>query len=206
MQEREKAKAKKMGMTYEKYQAEEIDAVNISSTKIRKAIKTGDIKLAQRYLGEPFELYGKIIEGQSLGRQIGYPTANIDLESDIKLIPSPGVYAVNVLLGSGQIYEGMMNIGNRPTVSMHNNLSIEVHLFNFSGDLYNQYITAQLLFRLRDEIKFDSIFDLTEQLKKDEESIRDYFINHPNAVNVANDVGWDLQNMEYVNPNIGNME
>ena len=157
--------------------AEEIDAVNISSTKIRKAIKTGDIKLAQRYLGEPFELHGKIIEGQSLGRQIGFPTANLDLESVIKLIPSPGVYAVNVLLSSGKIYEGMMNIGKRPTVSIHNNLSLEVHLFNFRGDLYNQHITVQLLFRLRDEIKFDSIFDLTEQLKKDEESIRDYFIN-----------------------------
>jgi len=85
--------------------AQEIDEVNVSSTKIRNAIQSGEMALAESYLGEPFELYGKVIEGEALGRQIGFPTANLDVESDIKLIPATGVYAVNVLLNDGRIYE-----------------------------------------------------------------------------------------------------
>ena len=157
--------------------AQEIDQVNVSSTKIRNAIKGGNMALAERYLGEPFELYGKIIQGQAFGREIGFPTANLDVESDVKLIPATGVYAVNMLLESGRILEGMMNIGNRPTIANGTNVSIEVHLFNFNADLYDQQVTVQLLSRFRDEVKFDSVSDLTEQLKKDEESICNYFIN-----------------------------
>jgi riboflavin kinase/FMN adenylyltransferase len=157
--------------------AQEIDQVNVSSTKIRNAIKRGNMALAERYLGEPFELYGKIIQGQAIGREIGFPTANLDVESNVKLIPATGVYAVNMLLESGKILEGMMNIGNRPTISNGTNVSIEVHLFNFNGNLYNQQVTVQLLSRFRDELKFDSVPELTEQLKKDEESICNYFIN-----------------------------
>jgi riboflavin kinase/FMN adenylyltransferase len=157
--------------------AQEIDQVNVSSTKIRNAIKRGNMALAERYLGEPFELYGKIIQGQAIGREIGFPTANLDVESNVKLIPATGVYAVNMLLESGKILEGMMNIGNRPTISNGTNVSIEVHLFNFNGNLYNQQVTVQLLSRFRDEVKFDSVPELTEQLKKDEESICNYFIN-----------------------------
>ena len=157
--------------------AQEIDQVNVSSTKIRNAIQGGNMVLAERYLGEPFELYGKIIQGQAMGREIGFPTANLDVESDVKLIPKTGVYAVNMLIESGRILKGMMNIGNRPTIANGTNVSIEVHLFNFNGDLYDQQVTVQLLSRFRDEVKFDSVSDLTEQLKKDEESICNYFIN-----------------------------
>ncbi len=155
--------------------AQEIDEVNVSSTKIRNAIQSGEMALAESYLGEPFELYGKVIEGEALGRQIGFPTANLDVESDIKLIPATGVYAVNVLLNDGRIYEGMMNIGSRPTITDEKHVSIEVHLFDFIGDLYGEQVTVQLLSRFRDEQKFSSVDELTDQLKKDEEAIRSYF-------------------------------
>jgi len=155
--------------------AEEVNQVNISSTKIRRAIQNGDMEKAKLFLGEPFEFYGKVVQGQTLGRDLGYPTANIDVESSIKLIPSAGVYAVNALLENGTIFEGMMNIGVRPTVTDDNDKSIEVNLFDFSGDLYGESITVQLLSRFRDEMKFDSIIDLKEQLNKDESTIRNYF-------------------------------
>ena len=155
--------------------AQEVDEVNISSTKIRNAIMEGDMELANTYLGEPFELNGKVVEGEALGRSLGFPTANLDIESEIKLIPKLGVYAVNVVLSNGSIQEGMMNIGLRPTIANHHGLSIEVNLFDFSGDLYNEYVTVQFLSRFRDELKFDSILELKEQLAKDEENIRSYF-------------------------------
>ena len=155
--------------------AQEIDEVNISSTKIRNAILAGDMDLAKSYLGEPFELHGKVIRGNALGRSIGFPTANLDIESNLKLIPKLGVYAVNVVLADGTFKEGMMNIGVRPSIANHDNLSIEVNLFDFEGDLYDQYITVQLLSRFRDEMKFDSIPDLQEQLNHDKETIRAYF-------------------------------
>lgn len=155
--------------------AQEIDEVNISSTKIRNAILEGEMDLAKSYLGESFELHGKVIRGNALGRSIGFPTANIDIESDIKLIPKLGVYAVNVVLADGSVREGMMNIGLRPTLANHDGISIEVNLFDFDGDLYDQYVTVQLLSRFRDEIKFDSIPDLKEQLAHDKETIRAYF-------------------------------
>jgi len=155
--------------------AEEIDDVNISSTKIRNAILNGETDKVSSYLGEPFELHGRVVGGQAMGRQIGFPTANIDMESDVKLLPKTGVYAVNVLLEDGRIKEGMMNIGNKPTISDHASVSIEVHLFDFNQDIYDEYVTVQLLSRFRDEQKFESLFDLKEQLNKDEGSIRNYF-------------------------------
>ncbi len=160
--------------------AQEIDEVNISSTKIRKAIENGEMELATSYLGEPFELFGKVIEGQAIGRDLGYPTANIDIESDLKLIPKSGVYASNILLPDGSIKEGMLNIGVRPSIGLSANpISIEVHILDFEGNLYNQHVTIQILKRFRSEQKFDSLFELREQLQHDEENIRRYFsISH----------------------------
>jgi riboflavin kinase/FMN adenylyltransferase len=163
------------GFEVQEIGAQEINEVDISSTKIRNAVLAGDMNLAKSYLGEPFELHGKVIKGNALGRSIGFPTANLDIESDIKLIPKLGVYAVNVVLSNGSIKEGMMNIGIRPTIANHDDLSIEVNLFDFDGDLYDQYITVQLLSRFRDEMKFDSIPDLMEQLNHDKDTIRTYF-------------------------------
>ncbi len=160
--------------------AQEIDEVNISSTKIRKAIEEGEMELAASYLGEPFEFFGKVVEGQALGRELGYPTANIDIESEIKLLPKNGVYAANVLLPDGTIKEGMLNIGVRPSVDIAiNDTCIEVHILDFNSDLYGQHVTVQLLRRFRSEMKFDSLFELKEQIQQDEEDIRAYFSTQP---------------------------
>ncbi len=156
--------------------AQEIDEVNVSSTKIRHAIKTGDVETANTFLGEPFLFNGTVVEGSALGRELGYPTANIDVESGIKLIPGNGVYAVIVEV-DGVLHEGMMNIGVRPTIENETTAKIEVHLFDFNSNLYGKSLTVQLLSRSRDEIKFNSLDELKNQLKKDEEIIRAFFSN-----------------------------
>ncbi len=155
--------------------AQDIDEVNVSSTKIRNAITQGEMRKAQQYLGEPFELHGRIVHGKSMGKQIGYPTANIDIETDIKLIPATGVYAVNVFVSDYGIYEGMLNIGYSPTVGGSNDVSIEVHLFDFDKDIYGEFVTVQFLSRIRDEQKFDSVNELRDQLREDEIHIRSFF-------------------------------
>ncbi|MCO4815053.1 MAG: bifunctional riboflavin kinase/FAD synthetase [Flavobacteriales bacterium] len=156
--------------------AQEIDEVNISSTKIRNALLAGDMELTTAYLGEPYEFFGKVIAGQAIGRELGYPTANIDIESEIKILPKSGVYAANVLLPDGSVKEGMLNIGVRPSVGMATNKTcIEIHVLDFNGDLYGSHVTVQLLSRFRSEKKFDSLFELTEQLQQDEKDIRSYF-------------------------------
>jgi len=158
--------------------AQEIDEVNVSSTKIRNAIKAGDIETANTFLGEPFLLNGIVVEGSALGRELGYPTANIDVQSDIKLIPGNGVYAVQVEV-DGVWHQGMMNIGVRPTIKNETTAKIEVHLFDFNSNLYGKSLTVQLLSRSRDEIKFNSLDELKNQLKKDEDIIRAFFCNRP---------------------------
>jgi riboflavin kinase/FMN adenylyltransferase len=156
--------------------AQEVDEVNVSSTKIRNAIKTGDLEMANTFLGEPFLLEGVVVEGKALGRELGYPTANLHVESEIKLIPGNGVYAVTVEV-DGVWHLGMMNIGVRPTIDEVDTPTIEVHLFDFNGNLYGKALTVQLLSRCRDEFKFNSIDELKNQLKKDEQNIRAFFLN-----------------------------
>lgn len=157
-------------------EAQEIDEVNISSTKIRNAVLEGNMTLAKDYLGEPFEINGKVVKGNKLGRQIGYPTANIDVGSEVKLLPKSGVYAVEVIIGEKDVYHGMLNIGSKPTVgTINDEISIEVHVFDFAGDLYGEFIGLKLLERFRNEDKFESIEALKLQLKNDENSIRTYF-------------------------------
>jgi riboflavin kinase / FMN adenylyltransferase len=148
--------------------AQDIDAVNVSSTKIRNALEMGDIQTANRFLGESFELNGRVIQGRAIGRTIGYPTANIDLESDIKLIPAKGVYLVEVRLDVFNTCFGMMNIGDNPTIGNANPTTIEVHLFDFEGDLYGKELTIYVLDRIRDEQRFSGLNELQNQLKKDE--------------------------------------
>ena len=147
--------------------AQEIDEVTVSSTKIRKALKQGEIEIANTYLGYNFMLSGTIVKGKNLGIQIGFPTANIHIEESYKLIPKNGSYIVKSFLDEQVVY-GMMNIGINPTVSGEKQ-SIEVHFFNFKKDIYNKKIQVELLKRLRDEKKFDSIEALKEQLHKDRE-------------------------------------
>jgi len=152
--------------------AEEINEVNISSTRIRKAIEKGDLKTANEYLGDPFQLNGIVVEGKKLGRTIGYPTANIQVNSDLKIIPDNGVYFVNVKLRAGENYYGMLNIGYRPTVSDEHIQTIEVNLFDFNNEIYNEAIQVSFISKLRDEKKFKSIDELTIQLQEDEKKCR----------------------------------
>ena len=151
--------------------AQEIDEVNVSSTKIRDAILKGEIELANEFLGAPFQLSGKVVKGKALGRTIGYPTANIEMNSELKLIPAKGVYAIKVFVKGGW-YGGMLNIGFRPTISEESNQTIEVHIFDFADNIYGENITVQFLSKWRDEMKFNGVEELKNQLKKDEEIIR----------------------------------
>jgi riboflavin kinase/FMN adenylyltransferase len=145
-----------------------VDSKVVSSTKIRMAIGNGNISKANHFLGYQHSLTGKVIEGKQLGRQIGYPTANIEISDRHKLVPGDGVYAVKVKTG-GEIYKGMLNIGIRPTFNINpDHKSIEVHIFNFDADIYGADITLIFVEKIRDEQKFASIDQLKEQLRKDQ--------------------------------------
>jgi riboflavin kinase / FMN adenylyltransferase len=152
--------------------AQDIDEVTVSSTKIRKALINGDIKEANAFLGYSFMLTGKVKKGKSLGKQIGFPTANLHVEESYKLIPKKGSYIVKSDI-EGETVFGMMNIGINPTVNGEEQ-SIEVHFFNFDKDIYNKKIEVQLLERLRDEQKFNSLGSLKAQLFKDKKQSLDY--------------------------------
>jgi riboflavin kinase/FMN adenylyltransferase len=164
------------GLTYgfevEQISAQEINAVSVSSTKIRMALCEGQITLANEYLGYDYSLTGTVTKGQQLGRTIGYPTANIQIEEDYKLVPQNGVYVAKCVLNQKTVY-GMMNIGNRPTVNGITQ-TIEINLFDFNDDLYGQTITVSLLKRMRDEQKFESLDALKNQLAHDKISAENY--------------------------------
>lgn len=146
---------------------EDVDRVGVSSTKIRHALQEGKIAIANGYLGRAYELNGIIIKGQQLGRSIGFPTANIHIPNDYKLIPCDGAYAVQVNV-EGDQYQGMLNIGYRPTID-GNSRSIEVNLFDFEGDLYDKRVSVQIKEYLRPESKFQGLEQLKQQLKADRE-------------------------------------
>ncbi|MDY0780595.1 bifunctional riboflavin kinase/FAD synthetase [Tenacibaculum sp. IB213877] len=160
----------------EEIPAQDIDSVAVSSTKIRRALAGGELKTANKYLGYNFSLKGKVVNGKQLGGKIGFPTANIDVEEEYKLIPKTGVYVVKSTIHNQEVF-GMMNIGNRPTVD-GNHQTIEVHFFDFEEDLYGDILNIELIYFLRDEQKFDSINELINQLKKDEQTSRDYIKNN----------------------------
>ncbi|MBC8396479.1 MAG: bifunctional riboflavin kinase/FAD synthetase [Flavobacteriales bacterium] len=152
--------------TVEEIKAQEIEKITISSTKIRNSINQGDIKTTKKYLGRYFMMTGKVVKGDGLGKKINYPTANIFIEETYKIIPKDGVYLVETKI-KDKLFNGMMNIGYRPTIGT-NVKSIEVHLFNFNKDIYNQVISIKMISKIRDEIKFSSIQALKDQLVKDE--------------------------------------
>jgi riboflavin kinase/FMN adenylyltransferase len=162
------------GFEVEEIPARIIDQVTISSSRIRKALAAGEIEIANAYLGYPYSLGGKVVHGNSLGRTIGYPTANVEISNLLKLIPASGVYAVMALVGEIE-YRAMMNIGYRPTVSDEHVLTIEVHLLDFDGNLYGQNIRVRCYKRLRDEQKFNDIGELKNQLLMDKKQVADFF-------------------------------
>ncbi len=158
----------------EEITAQEVDDVSVSSTKIRKALGEGAIETANKYLGYNYMLTGKVIKGKGLGKQLGFPTANIHIKESYKLIPKNGVYVVKSKIGPSTVH-GMMNIGFNPTVE-GTEQSIEVHFFDFDQDLYEEEIRVDIMHRLRDEVKFDSIDALKNQLLNDKQTSFDLIL------------------------------
>ena len=141
----------------------------VSSSAIRRALLSGEVSTAAKYLGYPYFLQGTIVGGYQVGRKIGFPTANLRVDFSNKLIPSVGVYAVYVYV-NGQKYKGMLNIGHRPTLNNGTDLSIEVHILDFEGDIYHQSMRIEFIDFLRNEAKFQSTEELALQIQKDKEA------------------------------------
>mgnify|MGYP003584692364 FL=1 len=166
---------KEFGFEVEEISAQQINEVSVSSTRIRNSLLEGNVSLAKDYLGYPYVLTGNVVKGNQLGRTINFPTANIEIPEEYKLIPKNGVYIVTVNVSNQTVF-GMMNIGVKPTLG-ENKLSIEVHLLNFDKDIYNQKIQVHILERLRDEQKFESFEALKLQLEVDKQNTIHYFEN-----------------------------
>lgn len=147
---------------------QDIDDIAVSSTKIRQALLNNDIQTAQKYLGNSYSLEGKVIKGKQLGRTIGYPTANIEVENSYKLIPQDGVYAVWVWYNKAR-FGGMLNIGNNPTIQ-DKGRSIEVNIFDFEKEIYTENLKIEFVSKLRNEEKFDGLNALKNQLHKDKQN------------------------------------
>lgn len=154
----------------EEIPVQEVDSLSVSSTKIRQALEKGDVQTANHYLGYSFSLAGTVVHGQKLGRTLGYPTANLQIENSHKLIPKIGVYAVYMLWEGKKVF-GMLSIGKNPTIEGKGE-SIEVYFFDFSSDLYGKEIRLYFIDFIRDEVKFPSLEALKAQLKKDEDSCK----------------------------------
>lgn len=164
-----------MGIEVIQSQAFSLNGVNVSSSYIRKLIEKGELELANKCLGYPYAIYGKVVSGYQEGRKLGFPTANLDLSGSEQLVPANGVYGVKVRLQDSMQYRrGMMNIGTRPTFN-GKNLSIEAYIFDFSGDIYGQTLVAAFIHRIRDEHKFDSAEELAEQMRNDAKIIEEQF-------------------------------
>lgn len=160
--------ASEYNFVVEEIPVHEIDDSNVSSSKIRKALEEGDLKTANSYLGYNYFLSGMVVDGKKLGRTIGYPTANIFIENQAKLIPKIGVYAATTNI-DGVTHKGMMSIGYNPTTDSDNKIKIELHIFNFDANIYGCNLTLQIKARLRNEEKFASLDELKKQLHADKE-------------------------------------
>lgn len=167
--------AKQHGIIAERLPQVIINDMRVSSSSIRTMLEEGRIASANESLGYPYFLQGKVIAGQKLGRTLGFPTANIQIDEPKKLMPRNGVYAVLARMGP-HIYKGMMSIGTRPTIpNPYPSRTIEVHLLDFKEDIYNQVMKVALLEWLRCEKKFPSVEELKDQMKIDEQEVRKIF-------------------------------
>lgn len=161
------AYCQKQGIFIERVEPKLSQSDLVSSSSIRQLLKQGDVENAKRLLGYAYPLSGSIVKGVQIGRTIGFPTANIQLDDSHKLIPAIGVYAVQLQV-KGIKWLGMMNIGYRPTIKNNDGKpTIEVHIFNFFGDIYGEKIKVSIAHKLRDEIEFSSLEALKQQLGED---------------------------------------
>ena len=156
----------------EEISKQDVDDVAVSSTKIRKALNEGDLTKANEYLGYPFMLNGIVSRGKGLGKKFNYPTANLKIKETYKLIPAKGVYVARASINGKEVY-GMMSIGTNPTVG-GSDLTIETFFFDFDADLYDQHLQIELLTRIRDEKKFNSVDELIAAMQADERFSRDF--------------------------------
>ena len=159
-----------------------INNIPVSSTKIRNAINEGNIELANEMLGYTYFIEGNVVSGLKIGRQLGFPTANVDVEDFAKLIPPTGVYVVAVAINE-KVYKGVLNIGYRPTLNIPNlPLSIEVHIIDFDEDIYNKIIRIYFFKKIREDIKFPSLQELKYQIQKDIDFTLCFFSQKPNLI------------------------
>ena len=161
----------------EEIPAQDIDDVSVSSTKIRTALKEGNLKTANNYLGYHYMINGTVVSGKKLGGTIGFPTANLEIKEPYKLIPKTGVYIIKTHINT-VLYTGIMNIGFNPTV-LGKHQTIEAHLFDFNEDLYGKEIMIEFIYFLREEHKFKSVKELVVQLNIDKENAISYLSNNP---------------------------
>ena len=152
--------------------AEYVNDIRVSSTKIREAIYLGDMQIASEFLTETFPLVGMVVNGQKLGRDLGFPTANIEVDKELKIIPKNGSYAVWAITPDGTKRKAMLNIGERPTVSDSSNTSIEVNILDFSEELYGENLEIRFVKRLREEKRFANVDELKAALIDDENAVR----------------------------------
>lgn len=160
----------RFGIDLQEIPRQEIEDLTISSTKVRNALSEGNIELASNLLGRNYQFTGIVAKGRQLGRELGFPTANVQVKENYKLIPANGVYAVRVSVRSST-YHGIMNIGNRPTVEGLGRTQ-EVHIFDFESDIYGELVTVEIDSFIRDEVKFGSIEELKEQISIDSEKAK----------------------------------
>lgn len=182
---------KVFGFDVKEISKQDVEEVAVSSTKIREALIIGDVQTANKYLGYPFELTGRVVEGDQIGRDLGYPTANLEIHEKHKLIPAYGIYAVEAQVyellpkiesgdyyntGTHKSFKAMAYIGSRPTINgVHR--TIEINLLDFNGDLYHKILRIKFLNFVRHDERFDSVDELIVRMKEDEQQIRDYFKN-----------------------------
>lgn len=160
------------GFEVQEIPAQEINDVNVSSTKVRNALIKGDLQIANQFLGYNYQLTGTVEHGNALGRQLGFPTANLNISDKNKLIPADGVYAVMAEI-QGIKHEAMLNIGTRPTLENEGKRSIEVHIMNFDREIYTETLTLELHHRIRNEMRFPSIDELKAQLLIDQTTAKE---------------------------------
>ena len=169
---------KRHGNTYgfevQQVKAEKVNGITVSSTKIRNALKSGEIRLANQLLGFDYSISGIVVVGDKIGRTMGFPTANLEISDEYKLIAAGGVYACRIEW-NGKHFLGMGNIGFRPTINGNNDLRTEVHIFDFDQDIYGEELCVYFIDRIRNEKKFKGLEELKAQLKKDELTVRKIF-------------------------------
>lgn len=163
------------GCSVESLPEVEMDGVRVSSTRVRQALMEGDLLQAKRLLGRDYSISGHIIDGDKLGRVLGYPTANVQMQHDKP--PLTGIYAVKLGGLAGGDLPGVASLGVRPTMKQNGKPTLEVHLLDFNGDIYGRHVRVSFLKKLREEEKFPDLETLTRQIARDEQAARAYFLN-----------------------------